>query len=206
MLPSRLPGQHIMGDVSLILEDGWDMMIAHPPCTYLCSSGLHWNKRRPERAQLTHEAMLFIFQLIDAPIAKIALENPIGCISSEYRKPDQIIQPWQFGHPESKATCLWLKGITQLCPSHILPPPVKRVLVKSNAKRAKQAWPLCGSRPHPLNHLSRHRRCNGGSMGMQLMNNLPLSGGDKRPAPNVRLGHAMQASTCAKPEAGVKPA
>ena len=124
LLPTEVEGPHIQGEVELILEDGWDMMIAFPPCTYLCSSGLHWNKRRPERAQLTHEAMLFIFNLIDAPIPKIALENPVGCISTNYRKPDQIIQPWQFGHLESKATCLWLKGLPLLRPTNILELPV----------------------------------------------------------------------------------
>ncbi len=118
LLPSETPGPHIQDDVRLYLDTGeWDLMIAHPPCTYLCSSGLHWNKHRPEREQLTHEAMLFVFSLLDSPIPKIALENPIGCISSNYRKPDQIIQPWMFGHPESKATCLWLKGLPPLAPT-----------------------------------------------------------------------------------------
>jgi hypothetical protein len=111
LLPSERPGPHIQGDVLEVLEDGWDMLIAFPPCTYLCSSGLHWNKRRPERAQQTHEAMLFVFNLlgegfISHDIPRIALENPIGCISTNYRKPDQIIQPWMFGHDASKATCL----------------------------------------------------------------------------------------------------
>tara|TARA_Y100000310_G_C20618238_1_gene781851 strand:- start:470 stop:1060 length:591 start_codon:yes stop_codon:yes gene_type:complete len=123
LLPTDAPGPHIQGDVLNILKDGWDLMIAHPPCTYLCSSGLHWNKRIVGRAEKTHEAMIFIFNLIDAPIAKIALENPIGCISSNYRKPDQIIQPWQFGHPESKSTCLWLKGLPVLQPTNVLQKP-----------------------------------------------------------------------------------
>jgi hypothetical protein len=123
LLPTERPGNHIQDDVALILEDGWDLMIAHPPCTYLCSSGLHWNKRRPEREKQTHEAMLFVFSLIDAPIPRIALENPVGCISSNYRKPDQIIQPFQFGHPESKSTCLWLKNLRRLTPTNILPKP-----------------------------------------------------------------------------------
>jgi hypothetical protein len=114
LLPTEIPGPHIQEDVLLYLEDGWDMMIAFPPCTYLCSSGLHWNKRRPGRDKLTHEAMLFVFSLIDAPIPRIAIENPVGCISSNYRKPDQIIQPFQFGHPESKSTCLWLKNLPLL--------------------------------------------------------------------------------------------
>ena len=116
---------HILGDVLDVLEDGWDMAICHPPCTYLCSSGLHWNSRRPGREKLTHEAMLFVLNLMgDGSIAhgipKIALENPIGRINTAYRKPDQIIQPWQFGHPESKATCLWLKGLPKLQPTKIM--------------------------------------------------------------------------------------
>jgi hypothetical protein len=127
LLPTDKPGQHIQGDVCEVLGDGWDLMIAHPPCTYLCSSGLHWNKRVPGRNALTHDAMLFVFNLmgigfIDHGIPRIALENPIGCISSKYRKPDQVIQPWQFGHDASKATCLWLKGLPKLEPSGCVPP------------------------------------------------------------------------------------
>lgn len=123
LIDSDVPGKHIKGDVLNILDDRWDMMIAFPPCTYLCSSGLHWNKRRPERRELTEEALQFVIALINAPIPKIALENPIGCISTNYCKPNQIIQPWQFGHPESKATCLWLKGLPLLKPTNILPKP-----------------------------------------------------------------------------------
>lgn len=114
LLPSEIEGNHIQEDVLFVLEDGWDMMIAFPPCTYLCSSGLHWNKRVAGREEKTHEAMLFVFSLLDAPIPKIALENPIGCISSHYRKPDQIIQPYQFGEDASKQTCLWLKNLPLL--------------------------------------------------------------------------------------------
>lgn len=95
-------------------------MIAHPPCTYLCSSGLHWNTRRPERRQQTEEALEFVGALLQVPVEKIALENPIGCISSRIRKPDQIIQPWQFGHGEVKGTCLWLKDLPRLVPTDIV--------------------------------------------------------------------------------------
>ena len=127
LLPTDAPGPHYQGDVADIISDGWDMMIAHPPCTYLCSSGLHWNKRRPERAALTEEALRFVRFLLECPIPRIALENPVGCISTRIRKPDQTIQPWQFGHPESKATCLWLKGLPALAPTEILPlPPTGR--------------------------------------------------------------------------------
>lgn len=117
LIPTEIPGDHYQGDVLDILYQDWDLMIAHPPCTYLCSSGLHWNTRIPGRGIKTNDAMQFVFSLLNAPIKKIALENPVGCISSKYRKPDQIIQPWMFGHPESKATCLWLKGLPPLAPT-----------------------------------------------------------------------------------------
>lgn len=123
LLPTEVPGSHYEGPVQDVLREGWDLMIAHPPCTYLCASGLHWNKRRPERAQQTEEALDFVRLLLDAPIPRIALENPIGCISTRIRKPDQTIQPWQFGHPESKATCLWLKGLPLLEPTAIVEKP-----------------------------------------------------------------------------------
>lgn len=125
LLPTEVPGPHIRRDVLEILEDGWDMMIAHPPCTYLCSSGIHWNKRVPGREEKTHEAVLFFMNLmgigfIAHNIPRIAIENPIGIMSSKYRKPDQIIQPWQFGHDASKSTCLWLKGLPPLLPTKIV--------------------------------------------------------------------------------------
>ena len=127
IIPSEKPGQHIVGDVCEILEDEWDLLIAHPPCTYLCSSGLHWNKKRPERDEQTHEAMLFVLNLmgegfIAHDIPRIALENPIGRISTAYRKPDQIIQPYEFGHDASKSTCLWLKGLPLLKPTKEIEP------------------------------------------------------------------------------------
>jgi hypothetical protein len=120
LLPTDAPGPHYQGDVFDIINDRWDMMLAFPPCTYLCSSGLHWNTRRPERQTQTEEALLFVQALLSAPIEFIALENPIGCISSRIRKPDQIIQPWQFGQPESKSTCLWLKNLPLLTPTQVL--------------------------------------------------------------------------------------
>ena len=123
LLPSEVPGPHIQADVLDVLGDGWDLMVAFPPCTYLCSSGLHWNTRRPERAALTEGALAFVRDLLDAPIPAVALENPIGCISTRIRKPDQVVQPWQFGHPESKATCLWLRNLPLLVPTNTLPLP-----------------------------------------------------------------------------------
>jgi hypothetical protein len=98
----------------------WDLMIAHPPCTYLASSGLHWNKRIEGRDKLTEESLDFVKKLLQAPIKKIALENPIGKISTSIRKPDQIIQPWMFGHDASKQTCLWLKNLPKLEPTEII--------------------------------------------------------------------------------------
>lgn len=117
LLPSDVSGHHYQGDVRDILDNGWDLMIAHPPCTYLCSSGLHWNKRVPGRQVLTNEALDFIRLLLDSPIERIALENPVGCISTQIRKPDQIIQPYMFGDDASKQTCLWLKNLPLLVPT-----------------------------------------------------------------------------------------
>lgn len=121
LLPTETPGPHYQGDVLAVLGEGWDLMIAHPPCTYLASSGLHWNRRRPERQALTDAAVAFVAQLLAAPIPRIAVENPIGALSTRVRKPDQIIQPWQFGHDASKATCLWLHGLPLLTPTDVLP-------------------------------------------------------------------------------------
>lgn len=117
LLPSDAPGEHYQGDIFDIIGDGWDLMIAHPPCTYLCSSGLHWNTRIDGRQALTDEALAFVKRLLDAPIERIALENPIGCISSQIRKPNQTIQPYQFGDDASKSTCLWLKNLPLLVPT-----------------------------------------------------------------------------------------
>ena len=117
LLPTDAPGPHYQGDVRDVLYDGWDLLIAHPSCTYLTSAGLHWNKRRPERAQQTLDALDFVRLLLSAPIARIALENPVGCISSQIRKPDQTIQPYEFGEDASKATCLWLKGLPVIRPT-----------------------------------------------------------------------------------------
>lgn len=117
LLPSEGdPRWHIQGDVLEHL-DGWDMMIAHPPCTHLAVSGARWFAEKREEQQ---EALEFVRALLDAPVARIALENPVSIISSRIRKPDQIIQPWQYGHGETKATCLWLKGLPKLAPTNIV--------------------------------------------------------------------------------------
>jgi len=117
ILETEIPGNHLQCDVREILGDGWDMMIAHPPCTHLAVSGARWFKdKKVEQA----EALEFVRLLLNAPIERIALENPISIISSHIRKPDQIIQPWQFGHGETKATCLWLKNLPKLQPTNIV--------------------------------------------------------------------------------------
>lgn len=117
ILETEIPGNHLQCDVREILGDGWDMMIAHPPCTHLAVSGARWFKdKKVEQA----EALEFVRLLLNAPIQRIALENPISIISSHIRKPDQIIQPWQFGHGETKATCLWLQNLPKLQPTNIV--------------------------------------------------------------------------------------
>lgn len=124
LLPTDVPGPHYQGNVMDIISDGWDMMIAHPPCTYLTVAGLHWNSRTPGRAKKTEDALQFFRLLLDAAIPLKAIENPISCVSSRIRKPDQIIQPWQFGEDASKATCLWLVGLPPLVidPAAAFPP------------------------------------------------------------------------------------
>lgn len=108
---------HLQINVLTVLSHGWDLMIAHPPCTHLAVSGARWFK---EKAKEQAEALEFVRTLLDAPIPRIALENPVSIISSRIRKPDQIIQPWQFGHGETKATCLWLKNLPNLIPTDIV--------------------------------------------------------------------------------------
>lgn len=114
---------HIQGDCLIEAYSGkYDMMICFPTCTYLTVSGLHWNKKQPERAAKTEEALNFVKKLMDAPIEFIALENPVGCISSRIRKPNQTINPYQFGDDASKRTCLWLKGLPNLVPTSYVEP------------------------------------------------------------------------------------
>jgi len=122
LLPSEKPGNHLQCDVFSLAGDfdicggKWDILIAHPPCTHLAVSGARWfGEKKREQEQ----ALAFVRQLLDAPIPHIALENPISIISSRIRKPDQVIQPWMFGHGEVKATCLWLKNLPRLMPTHV---------------------------------------------------------------------------------------
>jgi len=117
IIPSRFGGKHIQADVLDVLDQGWDMMIAFPPCTHLCVSGARWFALKVEEQKQAKELFL---KLAEAPIDKIAIENPIGVMSTCYKKPTQIIQPWQFGHGETKATCLWLKNLPKLIPTNIV--------------------------------------------------------------------------------------
>ena len=121
LLETEAPGQHLKGDVLGHLDDGWDMMVAHPPCDHLACSGARWfkEKRADGRQQ---QGIDFFMALAEAPIDRIAVENPVGIMSTLWRKPDQIIQPYQFGHPESKKTCLWLKGLPCLSPTDEVEP------------------------------------------------------------------------------------
>ena len=140
LMPSLTKGNHYQGDVFDIINDKWDLMIAHPPCTHLAVSGARYfaEKRADGRQQ---EALDFVRRLLNAPIPKIALENPVSIISSHIRKPDQIIQPWMFGHGETKATCLWLKNLPKLVPTNIvegrdtriwkMPPSKDRAMLRS---------------------------------------------------------------------------
>ena len=119
LLPTDVPGPHYQGDVQYVIDDGWDLMICHPPCTHLAVSGArHFAAKKASGVQ--DEALDFVRMLLNANIPKIALENPVSIISSRIRKPDQIIQPWQFGHGETKATCLWLKGLPLLTSTDIV--------------------------------------------------------------------------------------
>jgi len=121
LLPSESPlGDHYQCNVMDIIDHGWDLMVAHPPCTYLSVSGMHWTTRGLRDPKLTEDALDFVKLLMDAPIKRIAIENPVSIISSRIRKPDQIIQPWWFGHDASKKTCLWLKNLPLLTPTNIL--------------------------------------------------------------------------------------
>jgi site-specific DNA-cytosine methylase len=117
LLPTDIDGPHYQGDVFDVINDGWDLMIAHPPCTHLAVSGARWFK---DKQQEQAEALDFVRRLLNAPIERICLENPVSIISSRIRKPDQIIQPWQFGHGETKSTCLWLKNLPKLAPTNVV--------------------------------------------------------------------------------------
>ena len=119
LLPTERPGPHIQGDVLEVLDNGWDMMLAFPPCTHLCVSGARWfaKKRADGRQQ---QGIDFFMWFTQTTIPCVCIENPVGIMSTVNRKPDQIIQPWQFGHGETKATCIWLNGLPKLTSSNVV--------------------------------------------------------------------------------------
>ena len=117
LLPTEKPGEHYQGDVMDIINDGWDIMVAHPPCTHLAVSGARWFKDKQQEQQ---EALEFVRKLMQADIPRICIENPVSIISSRIRKPEQIIQPWMFGHEATKTTCLWLKNLPLLQATNVV--------------------------------------------------------------------------------------
>ena len=117
LLSTEIPGNHIQDNVLNYLDKDWDLMIAHPPCTHLAVSGARWFKNKKKEQE---KALNFVKLLMNAPIKRICIENPVSIISTKIRKPDQIIQPWQYGHGETKATCLWLKNLPKLESTNIV--------------------------------------------------------------------------------------
>ncbi len=145
LLPSEGdPTYHIQGDVLKILDHGWDMIIAHPPCTYLSKAGLHYNKTRPERQKQTEAGLKFFMQFYFAElffgIPKIAIENPAGIINSTFDRPTQIIHPYHFGEPEKKETCLWLRGLPPLQHTNIVKPNERGFIIRKSGKRKGQKY------------------------------------------------------------------
>ncbi len=122
LLPAADGGKHIQGDVLEVLDAGWDLMVAHPPCTFLNSAGMHWTTRGKRDPEDTERALALVRALLAAPIKRIALENPVGVISTRIRKPTQIVQPYQYGDDASKRTCLWLQGLPPLRPTKFVEP------------------------------------------------------------------------------------
>jgi site-specific DNA-cytosine methylase len=164
LLPTDAPGKHYQGDVFDIINDGWDLMIAHPPCTYLSVSGMHWTTRGLRDPQLTEDALDFVRLLLDAPIERIAIENPVSVISSRIRKPNQIIHPWMFGHDASKKTCLWLKNLPLLKFTNVIEGDVY----------------CCGMKVYE-NDFYGCSNCNGEKKGKRIYANQTASGQNKLP-------------------------
>lgn len=139
LLPTDVPGPHYQGDVFDIIDNGWDMMIAHPPCTHLAVSGArHFPAKIADGRQ--QAALDFVQRLMDANIHRIVIENPVSVISTKIRKPDQIIQPWQFGHGETKATCLWLKNTPPLKPTQIVSGREQNIWLCKGKKKGEPVW------------------------------------------------------------------
>lgn len=155
LLPTDVPGNHIRGNVLSVIADGWDLMVAHPPCTHLAVSGAPWFK---DKFQEQCEALAFVRLLMDAPIPKIAIENPVSIISTRIRKPDQVVQPYWFGVRERKATCLWLKNLPLLRKTDVVSPSIR---IQANG-RTESAYRLeCDSFPHHLRGKERSRTFQG---------------------------------------------
>ena len=142
ILPTESPGNHFQGDVLEHLAKGWDLMIAHPPCTHLAVSGARWFTEGKKPWSLQEEALDFVRKLLDAPINKIALENPVSVISTKIRKPNQIIQPFQYGHDVTKKTCLWLKNLPNLKPTKIVKPDIVLVNGKKMSRMHYESFKL----------------------------------------------------------------
>jgi len=139
LLPTEIPGNHYQGDVFDIINDGWDMMIAFPPCTYLCRQGQRWigHPNHPNRLEKQDAAIDFFKALYNTNIPKVVIENPVGVMNVRFRKPDQIIQPWQFGHDYSKKTCLWTKNLPLLVPTNIVE---LTYIITANGQKFTRGW------------------------------------------------------------------
>jgi len=142
ILPTESPGNHFQGDVLEHLYKGWDLMIAHPPCTHLAVSGARWFTEGKKPWSLQEDALNFVRKLLDAPIDKIALENPVSVISTKIRKPNQIIQPFEYGHDVTKKTCLWLKNLPNLKPTKIVKPDIVLVNGKKMSRMHYESFKL----------------------------------------------------------------
>ena len=170
LLPTERPGPHIQGDVVEILDDGWDLMIAHPPCERVCVSGARWKYEKAGWAQEQTESLEFIAKLLNAPIPRIALENPIGIISTKIRPPTQVIQPWMFGVEETKATCLWLKRLPKLRPTKIMEKRVPRTHREqpSPERKRNRSWRF------PLIAAAMAEQWDAGKLKIYDLNNMTL--------------------------------
>ena len=142
ILPTESLGNHFQGDVLEHLDKGWDLMIAHPPCTHLAVSGARWFTEGKKPWSLQEDALDFVRKLLDAPIDKIALENPVSVISTKIRKPNQIIQPFEYGHDVTKRTCLWLKNLPNLKPTKIVKPDIVLVNGKKMSRMHYDSFKL----------------------------------------------------------------
>ena len=142
ILPTESPGNHFQGDILEHLDKGWDLMIAHPPCTHLAVSGARWFTEGKKPWSLQEDALDFVRKLLDAPIDKIALENPVSVISTKIKKPNQIIQPFEYGHDVTKRTCLWLKNLPNLKPTKIVKPDIVLVNGKKMSRMHYESFKL----------------------------------------------------------------